>query len=123
MIKILLCFLGRDMAFNQLHRTVFRENRLLNKACSDNSASGDEIVWSSDPGHLASIVRSGRQMIMQPALYDPIQEDERIDNFSTVEAQPPVILPSSCQFLPALEMRAELQSAASIASHGAPHYM
>lgn len=123
MIRMLLCFLGRDMAFNQLHRTVFRESHLLNGSCSDSSASGDEIVRSSDPCHLASIVRSGRQMIMQLALYDPIQEDERIDNFSTVEAQPPVILPSSRHFLPALEMRAELQSAASIASHGAPRYM
>jgi hypothetical protein len=62
-------------------------------------------------------------MIMQLALYDPIQENERIDNFSTVEAQPPVILPSPRHFLPALEMRAELQPAASIASHGAPRYM
>ena len=60
-------------------------------------------------------------MVIQSAMHNPIQEDQWIDDFSTVKAQPPVILPGSRHVLPALEMRAEQQSAATIASHGAPH--
>jgi hypothetical protein len=59
-------------------------------------------------------------VIVELALYDPIQQDQRIDYFTTVEAKPPVICPGARDVPAALKMGAKLEPAASIASHGTP---